>query len=224
MVDPLAADFALIAAPDTIDFPLLICDPAGAPAVAVSALGSGLSLRKFLRATDEDRHVVAGPPCARRGALQARGDRRASMPGAAAHERREARRARRAGRARLGDAVGEQDERLARGELEGRVEQPRVGDQAQDGAGPPDVLDVALAAQDQRQRVARAADVAPRRAVELEAADRDRAVLAVSVRSAEQRAVETSEDPARAVLVAAPPCAACGGPARSARRPSRPCR
>ena len=48
VVDPLAADFALIAAPDTIDFPLLIGILLAA-AVAVSALGSGLSLRKFLR-------------------------------------------------------------------------------------------------------------------------------------------------------------------------------
>lgn len=48
VVDPLAADFALIAAPDTIDFPLLIALLLFA-AVAVSALGSGLSLRKFLR-------------------------------------------------------------------------------------------------------------------------------------------------------------------------------
>ena len=48
VVDPLAADFALIAAPDTIDFPLLIGLLLLA-AVAVSALGSGLSLRKFLR-------------------------------------------------------------------------------------------------------------------------------------------------------------------------------
>jgi cell division transport system permease protein len=48
LVDPLAADFALIAAPDTIDFPLLIGLLLVA-AVSVSALGSGLSLRKFLR-------------------------------------------------------------------------------------------------------------------------------------------------------------------------------
>ncbi|MDA0185197.1 permease-like cell division protein FtsX [Solirubrobacter phytolaccae] len=48
VVDPLAADFALIAAPDTIDFPLLIGLLLVA-AVAVSSLGSGLSLRKFLR-------------------------------------------------------------------------------------------------------------------------------------------------------------------------------
>ena len=48
VVDPLAADFALIAAPDTIDFPLLIGLLLLA-AVSVSALGSGLSLRKFLR-------------------------------------------------------------------------------------------------------------------------------------------------------------------------------
>ncbi len=48
VVDPLAADFALIAAPDTIDFPLLIAILLAA-AVSVSALGSGLSLRKFLR-------------------------------------------------------------------------------------------------------------------------------------------------------------------------------
>jgi cell division transport system permease protein len=48
VVDPLAADFALIAAPQTIDFRLLIAVLLGA-AVAVSALGSGLSLRRFLR-------------------------------------------------------------------------------------------------------------------------------------------------------------------------------
>jgi cell division transport system permease protein len=48
VVDPLSDKFALIAAPDTIDFPLLIvllllsC-------IAVSALGSGLTLRRFLR-------------------------------------------------------------------------------------------------------------------------------------------------------------------------------
>jgi cell division transport system permease protein len=48
VVDPLAADFALIAAPETIDFRLLIAVLLGA-AVAVSALGSGLSLRRFLR-------------------------------------------------------------------------------------------------------------------------------------------------------------------------------
>jgi cell division transport system permease protein len=47
-VDPLSDRFALIAAPDTIDFPLLVvlllisC-------MAVSALGSGLTLRRFLR-------------------------------------------------------------------------------------------------------------------------------------------------------------------------------
>ena len=48
VVDPLAADFALIAAPDTIDFRLLIGILLAA-GIAVSALGSGLSLRKFLR-------------------------------------------------------------------------------------------------------------------------------------------------------------------------------
>ena len=48
VVDPLAEDFALIAAPDTIDFPLLI-GILLASGIAVSALGSGLSLRKFLR-------------------------------------------------------------------------------------------------------------------------------------------------------------------------------
>jgi cell division transport system permease protein len=48
VVDPLAADFALIAAPETIDFRLLIAVLLAA-AVAVSALGSGLSLRRFLR-------------------------------------------------------------------------------------------------------------------------------------------------------------------------------
>jgi cell division transport system permease protein len=48
LVDPLAKDFALIAAPETMNFGLLIGVLLGA-AVGVSALGSGLSLRRFLR-------------------------------------------------------------------------------------------------------------------------------------------------------------------------------
>ena len=48
LVDPLAKDFALIAAPDTMNFQLLIAVLLGA-AITVSALGSGLSLRRFLR-------------------------------------------------------------------------------------------------------------------------------------------------------------------------------
>lgn len=48
VIDPLADDFALIAAPRTIAFPLLIAVLLVAGA-AVSALGSGLSLRRFLR-------------------------------------------------------------------------------------------------------------------------------------------------------------------------------
>jgi cell division transport system permease protein len=48
VVDPLAADFALIAAPETMNFPLLIALLLLA-SVAVSALGSGISLRRFLR-------------------------------------------------------------------------------------------------------------------------------------------------------------------------------
>jgi len=48
LVDPLAADFALIASPETMDFPLLVAVLLGA-AVGVSALGSGLALRRFLR-------------------------------------------------------------------------------------------------------------------------------------------------------------------------------
>jgi cell division transport system permease protein len=48
LVDPLAKDFALIAAPDTMNFGLLIAVLLGA-AVGVSALGSGVSLRRFLR-------------------------------------------------------------------------------------------------------------------------------------------------------------------------------
>jgi cell division transport system permease protein len=48
VVDPLSDKFALIAAPDTIDFPLLIAVLL-ASCVAVSALGSGLTLRRFLR-------------------------------------------------------------------------------------------------------------------------------------------------------------------------------
>ena len=48
LVDPLAAEFALIAAPDTINFGVLIAVLLGA-SVGVSAIGSGLSLRRFLR-------------------------------------------------------------------------------------------------------------------------------------------------------------------------------
>jgi len=48
LIDPLASDFALIAAPDTINFGLLIAVLMGA-AVGVSAAGSGISLRRFLR-------------------------------------------------------------------------------------------------------------------------------------------------------------------------------
>ena len=48
LVDPLANDFALIAAPDTINFGLLIVVLIGA-SIGVSAAGSGLSLRRFLR-------------------------------------------------------------------------------------------------------------------------------------------------------------------------------
>jgi cell division transport system permease protein len=48
LVDPLAAEFALIAAPDTINFGLLIAVLLAA-SVGVSAIGSGLSLRRFLR-------------------------------------------------------------------------------------------------------------------------------------------------------------------------------
>jgi cell division transport system permease protein len=48
LVDPLAEDFALIAAPETMNFGLLIAVLLGA-SVVVSALGSGISLRRFLR-------------------------------------------------------------------------------------------------------------------------------------------------------------------------------
>jgi cell division transport system permease protein len=48
VVDPLAKDFALIASPETINFPALIAILLCA-AIAVSAAGSGLSLRRFLR-------------------------------------------------------------------------------------------------------------------------------------------------------------------------------
>src|SRR5215218_4267043 len=47
-VDPLSEDFALLAAPDTIDFPLLATLLMLA-CVVVSALGSGITLRRFLR-------------------------------------------------------------------------------------------------------------------------------------------------------------------------------
>jgi cell division transport system permease protein len=48
LIDPLADQFALIAAPDTINFQLLVVLLLAA-SVGVSALGSGLSLRRFLR-------------------------------------------------------------------------------------------------------------------------------------------------------------------------------
>ena len=48
VVDPLAQEFELIAAPETMNFPLLVALLLGA-SVAVSAVGSGLSLRRFLR-------------------------------------------------------------------------------------------------------------------------------------------------------------------------------
>jgi cell division transport system permease protein len=47
-VDPLSERFALLAAPDTIDFPLLVIVLMLA-CIAVSALGSGITLRRFLR-------------------------------------------------------------------------------------------------------------------------------------------------------------------------------
>jgi cell division transport system permease protein len=47
-VDPLSQRFALLAAPSTIDFKLLVVILLAA-CVVVSALGSGLTLRRFLR-------------------------------------------------------------------------------------------------------------------------------------------------------------------------------
>jgi cell division transport system permease protein len=48
LIDPLSEDFALLAAPDTIDFPLLVALLMLA-CVVVSALGSGITLRRFMR-------------------------------------------------------------------------------------------------------------------------------------------------------------------------------
>jgi cell division transport system permease protein len=48
VVDPLSDRFQLLAAPETIDFPLLIALLLFA-CVAVSAIGSGITLRRFLR-------------------------------------------------------------------------------------------------------------------------------------------------------------------------------
>jgi cell division transport system permease protein len=47
-IDPLSERFALLAAPDTIDFPLLVIVLMLA-CIAVSALGSGITLRRFLK-------------------------------------------------------------------------------------------------------------------------------------------------------------------------------
>lgn len=48
IIDPLAADFALISTPDTMPFGVLIAVMMAA-GIAISAIGSGLSLRRFLR-------------------------------------------------------------------------------------------------------------------------------------------------------------------------------
>jgi cell division transport system permease protein len=48
LIDPLADDFALVAAPKTVSFAVLI-GVLLAASVGVSAAGSGLSLRRFLR-------------------------------------------------------------------------------------------------------------------------------------------------------------------------------
>ena len=48
VVDPLSDRFGLLAAPDTIDFPLLVVLLLFA-CIAVSAIGSGITLRRFLR-------------------------------------------------------------------------------------------------------------------------------------------------------------------------------
>jgi cell division transport system permease protein len=48
VVDPFSDRFALLAAPDTIDFPLLV-GLLMAACVLVSAMGSGITLRRFLR-------------------------------------------------------------------------------------------------------------------------------------------------------------------------------
>jgi cell division transport system permease protein len=47
-IDPLSERFELLAAPETIDFPLLVIVLMVA-CIAVSALGSGVTLRRFLR-------------------------------------------------------------------------------------------------------------------------------------------------------------------------------
>jgi cell division transport system permease protein len=47
-IDPLSERFELLAAPETIDFPLLVIVLMVA-CVAVSAIGSGITLRRFLR-------------------------------------------------------------------------------------------------------------------------------------------------------------------------------
>ncbi|MET0972529.1 MAG: permease-like cell division protein FtsX [Thermoleophilaceae bacterium] len=47
-IDPLSARFELLAAPETIDFPLLV-GVLMIACVAVSAIGSGITLRRFLR-------------------------------------------------------------------------------------------------------------------------------------------------------------------------------
>ena len=48
LIDPLSERFALLAAPETIDFPLLIAILLAA-CIGVSALGSGITLRRFLK-------------------------------------------------------------------------------------------------------------------------------------------------------------------------------
>ena len=225
VVDPLAKDFALIAAPDTIDFRLLI--------------GILLALRdRRLRAGLRPQPAEVPPRLATRTATSSRRSparaaarstraaiAAASSPAAArSSSSRPAEPVGVAGRARLGDAVGEQHERLARLELEVDVEQLRIVDPAEHRAGPADVLDRARAAHHHRHRVPGAADRRPHAAVELDPAHRDRAVAPAVCALGEQRAVDDVEHGARRGLVARRGAHACGGRGWSAPRRGRPCR
>ena len=179
VVDPLAADFALIAAPDTIDFPLLIGDPAG-------RRGRGLRARlgpqpaevpprlATSTATSSRRSPARAAARSTRAAIAA-----ASSPAAARSSSSSPPRpyASPVVRASVTPSVNRTSDSPGV-ELEVDVEQLRIRDPAEHRAGPADVLDRPVAAHDHRQRVPGAADRRPRRAVELEAAHRDRAVAA----------------------------------------------
>ena len=193
VVDPLAQDFALIAAPDTIDFRLLIGDPAGR---RDRRLGAGLRPRPAqvpARLATSTATSSRRAPARAAAAIDARRDPRRVLARRRAQQVLQPARGRRRRRScapRCTPSVNSTSDSRAL-ELEGDVEQLRVVDPAEHGARPTDVLDRARSRASTigigcpAQQIVARAD-----AVELDAADRDRAVARRGLAAlGEQRAV-----------------------------------